>query len=74
MAKKCPTHKKVTLVSFCPACRGSITSRRKKKASRMNGRKGGRPRKSGRASKAVIRRREYQRLRRARLRKETHTH
>jgi uncharacterized Zn finger protein (UPF0148 family) len=44
--KKCPTHKipmvRVTM-TFCPACRGSATSKRKERASRENGTLGGRP-------------------------------
>jgi hypothetical protein len=44
--KKCPTHKipmvRVTM-TFCPACRGSLTSDRKIRASRKNGKLGGRP-------------------------------
>lgn len=44
--KKCPTHEipmvEVT-ITFCPACRGSATSERKIRASRENGKLGGRP-------------------------------
>ena len=39
---KCPTHR-IDLVSFCPACRGSVRSKRKAASSRANGRLGGRP-------------------------------
>jgi len=38
----CPEHG-VALVTFCPACRGSHTSARKKVSSKINGRLGGRP-------------------------------
>lgn len=47
---KCKTHK-IDLVSFCPACRGAAVSKRKAKASRANGKLGGRPRKTARAKK-----------------------
>jgi len=39
----CPIHN-ITLVCYCPACRGAVTSRRKAASSRQNGKKGGRPR------------------------------
>ncbi len=39
---KCSLHN-IELVCFCPACRGSVTSRRKAEASRKNGKRGGRP-------------------------------
>jgi hypothetical protein len=39
---KCPIHK-INLVCFCPACRGEKTSKKKSKASRENGKLGGRP-------------------------------
>lgn len=39
---RCKVHG-VPLVCFCPACRGSAHSERKARASRQNGRKGGRP-------------------------------
>jgi hypothetical protein len=42
---KCPIHK-IELICYCPACRGSITSERKAKSSRENGKLGGRPRKN----------------------------
>ena len=49
---KCPKHK-VDLVSFCPACRGGVRSKRKAQTSRENGKLGGRPRgKKKRARKA----------------------
>jgi len=41
---KCKLHG-IPLVCFCPACRGSVRSRRKAEASRRNGRLGGRPKK-----------------------------
>jgi hypothetical protein len=40
---KCPIHKEVEMVCFCPACCASIRSREKAQAARLNGRKGGRP-------------------------------
>lgn len=40
---KCSTHR-IDLVSFCPACRGAITSKKKAASSRLNGKLGGRPR------------------------------
>jgi hypothetical protein len=48
---KCAIHR-VDLVSFCPACRGAVRSKRKALTSRENGKLGGRPRK-----KASIRKR-----------------
>jgi len=42
---KCQIHK-IDLVSFCPACRGSVRSKRKAASSRKNGMLGGRPRKA----------------------------
>jgi len=39
---KCPIHH-VALICYCPACRGSVTSKSKAKASRENGKLGGRP-------------------------------
>ena len=42
---KCAVHK-CDMIVFCPACRGSIKSRRKAVTSRENGMKGGRPRRS----------------------------
>jgi hypothetical protein len=39
---KCPIHH-VELICYCPACRGSVTSRSKARASRQNGKLGGRP-------------------------------
>jgi hypothetical protein len=42
---KCPKHH-INLVSFCPACRGSVRSKRKAISSRENGKLGGRPRKT----------------------------
>ena len=44
MATKC-TDCGHALVSFCPACRGRITSERKAESSRRNGLLGGLPRK-----------------------------
>jgi hypothetical protein len=41
---KCKIHG-IPLVCFCPACRGSVTSERKAKAVRENGKLGGRPKK-----------------------------
>ena len=49
---KCQVHK-IDLVSFCPACRGSVRSKRKAASSRANGRLGGRPRKSGTRRRAT---------------------
>jgi hypothetical protein len=42
---KCPIHR-IDLVCFCPACRGSIRSKRKAASARVNGQLGGRPRRS----------------------------
>src|SRR5260370_39340041 len=39
---KCPKHH-IDLVSFCPACRGAVRSKRKAISSRKNGKLGGRP-------------------------------
>jgi len=39
---KCPIHH-IELICYCPACRGSVTSKNKAKASRANGKLGGRP-------------------------------
>jgi len=39
---KCPIHK-IELICYCPACRGSLTSKRKAASSRENGKLGGRP-------------------------------
>jgi len=39
---KCPIHK-VELICYCPACRGSVTSKSKARAARENGKLGGRP-------------------------------
>jgi len=39
---KCSIHH-VEMICYCPACRGSATSRAKRKASRENGKLGGRP-------------------------------
>jgi hypothetical protein len=39
---KCPIHN-VELICYCPACRGSVTSKRKSASSRENGKLGGRP-------------------------------
>jgi hypothetical protein len=44
---RCTQHK-ISLVIFCPACRGSRSSERKASASRENGKLGGRPRKGAR--------------------------
>jgi hypothetical protein len=62
---KCQIHK-IDLVSFCPACRGSVRSKRKAASSRINGRLGGRPRKSAsRQSAAAARTSRTARSRRA---------
>ena len=50
MAKKCPVHR-IDLVFFCPACRGSMRSKRKAATSRKNGQLGGRPPKARAQSK-----------------------
>ena len=42
---KCKIHG-VPLVCFCPACRGTVQSKRKAESSRENGKLGGRPRKN----------------------------
>jgi hypothetical protein len=39
----CPKHK---IKMLCPACMGEARSKRKAKAARINGKEGGRPRKS----------------------------
>jgi hypothetical protein len=39
---KCPIHG-IPLICYCPACRGSVRSKAKAKASRENGKLGGRP-------------------------------
>jgi hypothetical protein len=39
---RCPIHD-VEMICYCPACRGSVTSKAKKNASRENGKLGGRP-------------------------------
>jgi len=39
---KCPIHH-VQMICYCPACRGSVTSKAKRNASRENGKLGGRP-------------------------------
>ena len=52
---KCPVHK-IDLVCFCPACRGSVRSKRKAASSRENGKLGGRPRKA-KATKAAAKKR-----------------
>jgi hypothetical protein len=39
---KCKIHG-IPLICYCPACRGSVRSKRKAKASRENGKLGGRP-------------------------------
>jgi hypothetical protein len=48
---RCPIHN-VELISFCPGCRGAIITLRKSKASRQNGKKGGRPKKAAKGEKA----------------------
>ena len=51
---RCPIHN-VPLVCYCPVCRGSVTSKKKAKASRDNGKLGGRPKsaKNNRKSKTT---------------------
>ena len=44
MRLKCKVHG-IPLVCYCPACRGSVRSKRKAESSRANGKLGGRPRK-----------------------------
>jgi hypothetical protein len=39
---RCPIHN-IELICYCPACRGSATSKSKAQASRENGKLGGRP-------------------------------
>jgi hypothetical protein len=51
---KCPIHK-IPLVCYCPACHGSVTSKAKVKASRANGKLGGRPKGSKSKSKSQSR-------------------
>lgn len=41
-APKCSIHH-VPLISFCPACRGAVKSKKKAVSSRENGKLGGRP-------------------------------
>lgn len=48
---KCRIHN-MRLICFCPACRGAVTSRRKARASRENGKLGGRPKGSGKKRRA----------------------
>lgn len=54
---KCPIHD-IELICYCPACRGSATSKRKAMTSRENGKLGGRPKgsKNKRKSNNVIER------------------
>jgi hypothetical protein len=54
MRLKCKIHG-VPLVCFCPACRGSVTSKRKARSSRENGKLGGRPPKAKKAAKSATR-------------------
>jgi hypothetical protein len=42
MRLKCKVHG-VSLVCYCPVCRGSVRSKHKAEASRQNGKLGGRP-------------------------------
>ena len=42
MRLTCKVHG-VSLVCYCPACRGSVRSKHKAEASRENGKQGGRP-------------------------------
>lgn len=43
---RCAIHN-IKLICFCPACRGSVRSKRKAHSSRRNGKLGGRPTKEG---------------------------
>ena len=52
-AMRCLIHN-VELICYCPACRGSITSARKVKASRSNGKLGGRPKGSKNKPKSKV--------------------
>lgn len=54
---ECKIHR-VPLVCFCPACRGMVRSERKAKSSRENGKRGGRPKGSGRDNTASLRKEE----------------
>ena len=47
---KCKIHG-VPLVCFCPACRGTVQSKRKAESSRENGKLGGRPPKARKGEK-----------------------
>jgi hypothetical protein len=47
---RCRIHN-VKLICFCPACRGSVRSLRKSRASKRNGKLGGRPKGSGKKEK-----------------------
>jgi hypothetical protein len=42
MRLKCRVHG-IPLICYCPACRGSVSSQRKARSSRENGKLGGRP-------------------------------
>jgi hypothetical protein len=48
---KCPIHE-IEMICYCPACRGSATSKRKARASRENGKLGGRPKGSKNKTKS----------------------
>lgn len=48
---KCPIHH-IEMICYCPACRGSVTSKAKRLASRENGKLGGRPRGSKNKAKS----------------------
>lgn len=63
---KCRIHK-IPLICYCPACRGAAKSAQKAESSRMNGLRGGRPRK---AESQVTPSALYQRERREKLRAE----
>lgn len=52
LAMRCPVHK-IPLVCYCPACRGSVRSRRKAVAARANGKMGGRPKGGAKQKKGV---------------------